>query len=426
MTTLSIINGRLIDPLNAIDEVTDIELDAGRIKAIGKGVGTQSKTIIDAKDMIVCPGLVDLCARLREPGDEHKADILSEAVAASAAGITTLCCPPDTDPVIDEPAVIDLINHKATSAAHSNVVTLGALTVGLEGERLAEMNALHDAGCVGVSNAHQPVENTVVLRRAYAYAANCGLTAHITPDDHWLSLGGCAHEGSIANRLGLTGIPVSAETTALARVIELIAESGVRAHIGRLSSAEGVEQIRRAKARGIPITADVSAHQLHLTEHDISNFNSDCHVLPPLRSRRDMEALRQGIIDGTIDAICSDHQPHDLDAKQSPFASTEPGISSLETLLPLVLKLVHEDVFDLNTAIRTLTTIPSNILGIDRGSLSVGDVADICIIDPGVEWQLQKSELLSRGKNTPFASWLFQGKSIHTIINGKPVISSVN
>lgn len=415
---ISIINGRLIDPQNHIDAVTNIEIKDGIVKALGKDAATNANTVIDATDKIVCPGIIDLCARLREPGEEHKASIKSETKAACKAGITTLCCPPDTDPVIDEPAVIDLINHKVNSAAHSQVVTLGALTIGLKGERLAEMWSLQAAGCVGVSNAHHPVDNTMVLRRAYAYAANCGFTVHITPDDHWLSSGGCANEGAIATRLGLQGIPISAETTALARVIELIAESGVRAHIGRLSSAQGVEQIRHAKARGLPITADVSAHQLHLTELDISNFNAHCHVLPPLRTQRDMEALRHAVADGTIDAICSDHQPHNRDAKQAPFASTEPGISALETLLPLTLKLADDGIVDIATAIRSLTATPANILGIDKGQLAAGATADLCIIDPHNEWQLTTENIHSRGKNTPFESWMLKGNAHCSIING--------
>ena len=418
---LKIINGRLIDSANAIDSITDIEIENGVIKTIGSKASSDTATVIDAKGKIVCPGLIDLCARLREPGEEHKARIKSETIAASTAGITTLCCPPDTDPVIDEPAVIDLINHKVSSAAHSHVVTLGALTVGLQGERLAEMGSLHAAGCVGVSNAHQAVDNTLVLRRAYAYAANCNLTVHITPDDHWLSKGGCANDGSIATRLGLQGIPVSAETTALARAIELIAESGVRAHIGRISSAQGVQQIRNAKNRGLPITADVSAHQLHLTELDISNFNANCHVLPPLRTQRDMEALRHAVADGTVDAICSDHQPHNPDAKQAPFASAEPGISALETLLPLTLKLVNENVIDINTAIKTLTSAPAQILGIDKGQLAVGAAADICIIDPDAEWRLETDKLRCHGKNTPFEGWMLEGRATHTLINGTAI-----
>ncbi len=424
MNRIVIRKGRVIDPASGMDAVRDIAIDNGRIEAIGESLTTgDTASVIDADGKIVIPGLVDLCARLREPGDEHKADIHSETLAASRAGITTLCIPPDTDPVIDEPAVIDLINHKSEHAAHCHIVTLGALTEGLAGERLAEMHALYAAGCVGVSNAHYPVDNTMVLRRAYAYAANCGFTVHITPDDHWLSHNGVAHEGTIATRLGLQGIPVSAETTALARVLELVKEAGVRAHIGRLSSAEGVAMIRRAKDRGLAVTADVSAHQLHLTEHDISTFNPNCHVLPPLRSHRDMEALRRGVADGSIDAICSDHQPHNIDAKQAPFASTEPGISALETLLPLTLKLVDDGVLGMSEAIAALSHRPASILELDRGRLEAGAPADLCVIDPGAEWQLDSSQLQSRGRNTPFEGWLFQGRVYHTVLDGAVIFT---
>ncbi len=420
MSHILIQNARLLDPHNNVDTTADIEIDNGVIKAIGETT-SNAATVIDASGKLVCPGLVDLCARLREPGEEHKADIHSETIAASRAGITTLCIPPDTDPVIDEPSVIDLINHKSEHAAHCNIVTLGALTEGLAGERLAEMAALREAGCVGVSNAHRPVDNTMVLRRAYAYAANCGFTVHITPDDHWLSKNGVAHEGAIATRLGLQGIPVSAETTALARVLELVAEAGVKAHIGRLSSAQGVDMIRRAKVRGLAVTADVSAHQLHLTEYDISTFNPNCHVLPPLRSQRDMEALRRGVADGTIDAICSDHQPHNIDAKQAPFASTQPGISALETLLPLTLKLVHDGVLELKTALAALTANPASILGLNCGQLQPGAPADLCIIDLNADWTFDSDAMHSRGRNTPFDGWMFQGRAVATLLNGEPV-----
>lgn len=419
MNRLHITKGRLIDPASQLNKKGDIYIADGNIIAIDKPPdGFSADQTIDANGLMVCPGLVDLCARLREPGAEHKADIRSETIAAAAAGITTLCCPPDTDPVIDEPAVVELINHKTENAAHSNVLVLGALTFGLKGEQLSEMSALQEAGCVGVSNARHPVENTLVLKRAYAYAANYDLTVFIEPDDHWLSAGGYAHEGSVASRLGLQGIPVSAETTALARALELVAETGVRAHFGRLSSASAVAMIRRAKADQLNITADVSAHQLHLTELDISSFNSACHVLPPLRTQRDLEALRQGVADGTIDAICSDHQPHDPDAKQGPFASTEPGISALDTLLPLCLRLVNDNVLDLESAIRALTHSPASILDAKLGQLSPGARADICIYDPKAEWQLDKTTMLSRGKNSPFLGWHFQGKTRHTIVAG--------
>jgi dihydroorotase len=419
LSRLLVSGGHLLDPATGLNRKGDVYIADGHIVSVDKSPdGFKADQTIDARGLAVSPGLVDLCARLREPGLEYKATINSESIAATTAGITTLCCPPDTDPVIDEPAVVELINHKTMNTAHSNVLMLGALTSGLKGELLSEMHALQIAGCVGVSNSRQPVENTLVLKRAYAYAANCGLTVFVEPDDHWLSQGGCAHDGTIASRLGLKGIPVSAETTALARALELVSETGVKAHFGRLSSASGVEMIRRAKENGLNITADVSAHQLHLTEHDISSFNSACHVLPPLRTKRDQEALLAGIADGTIDAICSDHQPHEPDAKQAPFAATQPGISSLETLLPLAMRLVEQQTLDLDSVIKAITSAPASILGINAGTLAVGAIADLCIFNRQDDWQLDESSMVSQGKNTPFIGWNFQSKVRHTIIGG--------
>ena len=427
MNTLCIKKGHLLDPATGLNHSGDIYIADGHIISVDKKPdGFKADQTIDATNLTVIPGMIDLSARLREPGQEHKATINSETIAAASAGITTLCCPPDTDPVIDEPAVVELINHKTLNAAHSNVVMLGALTAGLKGELLTEMHALKIAGCVGVSNSRYPVDNTLILKRAYLYAANCDLTVFIEPDDHWLSQGGCAHEGTIASRLGLKGIPVSAETTALARSLELVAETGVKAHFGRLSSASGVNMIRRAKADGMNITADVSAHQLHLSEMDTSSLNSAYHLQPPLRTQRDQEALHQGIIDGTIDAISSDHQPHEPDAKQAPFPATQPGISALETLLPLTLRLVENKVINIETAIRAITSAPASILNIKAGTLAVGATADICIFDHNTNWTLEESNLMSQCKNTPFIGWDFQARAKHTIIGGILVHSNTD
>ncbi len=426
MSNIIIKNGRLIDPANKLDQLADIQISNGKISAIEAGgpikAGNDTQTI-EAKGLTIIPGLVDCCARLREPGQENKATIHSETIAATRAGITTLCCPPDTSPVIDEPAVVELIHQKACNSGHSHVVTLGALTSGLHGEHLSEMYALQQAGCVGVSNSRNPVENSLILKRAFAYAATFDLRVFIEPDEHRLSIGGCAHEGKIATRLGLKGIPVSAETIAISRALELIAETGVSAHFGRLSSAHGAEMIARAKNEQLPITADVCAHQLYLTEQDISSFNSACHVIPPLRTQRDQEALHRAVADGTIDAICSDHQPHNLDAKQAPFASTEPGISALETLLPLCLRITQQSELTLSEIISKITDSPANILGINAGTLSVGADADICILDEDEDWQLDSESIHSRGKNTPFLGWNFQGKVKHTMVDGKLLFS---
>lgn len=426
MNNTIIKNGRLIDPANNVDQLADILITDGKIAAIepANTLDSQDNTqTIDASNLTVIPGLVDCCARVREPGLEHKATINSESIAATKAGITTLCCPPDTDPVIDEPAVVELINQKTAHAGHSQIVTLGALTNGLKGSHLSEMNALQQAGCVGLSNARYPIENTLILKRAYTYASTFNIRIFIEPDDHWLSKGGCAHEGKVATRLGLKGIPVSAETIAIARTLELVSETGASVHFGRLSSAQSVEMIARAKNEQLSVTADVSAHQLHLTEQDISSFNSACHVIPPLRTQRDQEALRNALANGTIDAICSDHQPHDTDAKQAPFASTEAGISTLETLLPLSLRLSQQTTLTTNEIIKKITCSPANILNINAGSLAIGDKADICIYDSDEDWQLTADAINSNGKNSPFINWDFQGKVKHTLINGKTLFS---
>ena len=330
--------------------------------------------------------------------------------------------PPDTHPVIDETAVVELISRKTKQSAQCKVVTLGALTAGLKGERLSEMVTLKDAGCVGVSNARKPLTSSLVMQRAFEYAATHNITVHVEANDPWLG-SGCAHEGAVAARLGLPPISTAAETAAIAHHLELMGDSGVRVHFGRLSCARSVDMINQARDRGLFVSADVAAHQLHLTEQDIAGFNSNCHVLPPLRSQRDMEALRLGIKNNIITAICSDHQPHDRDAKLAPFPTTEPGISALETLLPLTLKLVSEGHIDITTAIASLTCNPAHILGIDAGTLGVGKAADICIINLEAEWTFDANEMQSRGKNTPFSGWHFNGQVVHTLVDGKLVYS---
>lgn len=422
MTNILIKNARLIDPKNSRDEITDIYISNQMIAAIGSAPDnfTADETI-DAEDLWLIPGVVDLSARLREPGLEQKANILTETRAAASAGITTLCIPPDTDPVIDEPAVVELIHHKAKRAQQSHVHTLGALTAGLKGEHLSEMATLKEAGCLGVTNCKNPINNTLVLRRAFEYASTHNITVFLEAHEQHLSAKGCAHEGQVASRLGLTPIPYSAETVPIAQVLELIRDTDIRVHFGRISCARSIELISEAKANGLKVTCDVAAHQLHLTEMDISSFNSQCHVLPPLRTQRDMLALRRGIAEGVINCICSDHQPHEPDAKQAPFPSTEPGISAVETLLPLTLKLVADGQLTLSTAIASLTCNPAKILGLETGHLAVGSQANLCLINPEKEWIFSTSEMLSHGKNTPFSGWNFKGKVVRTMICGDSV-----
>ena len=424
MSRIHIRNGHLIDPANQRDRIGDVFIAAGKIVAIDKAPdGFVANHEIDASGCWVFPGLVDLRARLREPGQEHKGTIASETRAAASAGITTLCIPPDTQPIIDTPAVVELIHRRAEAAGQAKVVTLGALTVGLTGEHLSEMVQLKQAGCVGMTNLDHPINESQIMRRAMEYAASNNITVFINAEDEDLAGSGYAHEGQISTRLGLKGIPETAEALAVSRKLMLIEQTGVRAHFCQLSSARAVQMIKRAQYDGLLVTADVSAHQLHLTEMDIGYFDSNCHVLPPLRTQRDRDGLRAGLQEDTISAICSDHQPHDRDAKLAPFGETEPGISALETLLPLSLRLVEEGVLTRSDVIARLTCQPASILNIPAGSLNLGHAADICIFDPAQRWSLSEDDMLSQGHNTPFIGWEFNGRVRQTLVDGKIIFN---
>jgi dihydroorotase len=415
--------GRLIDPAHGIDGKKDLYIDG---KGFVAGVGTAPRGFkasrrIDATGKVVCPGLIDLRARPREPGLEYKATLESETRAAVSAGITTLCCPPDTHPVIDTPAMAQMIQSRAWRFGMAFIHPLGALTQNLEGKLLTDMEALDEAGCVGFTNALQPVTDTQVMRRAMEYAASFDLTVFLHALDPWLAAHGCMHEGEVSTRLGLPGIPEAAETSAIARDLALIEQTGCRAHFGGLTSARAVAMIGEARKRGLPVTADVAAHSLHLTEHDIDDFNTQCRVIPPLRSKKDREALRRAVKSSTVNAICSDHQPHEPDAKLAPFCEAEPGISALETLLPLTLRLVEEDVLEMSEALASVTSSPAKILGVDAGHLGIGATADVCIFDPKARWTLTESDFTSRGRNSPFLGWELSGRVTHTLVGGKVV-----
>ncbi|MEC9413781.1 MAG: dihydroorotase [Pseudomonadota bacterium] len=415
-------NGRVIDPASQFDARQDVYISDGKVIAIGEQLdGFEADKTIDATGLIVCPGLIDLSVRLREPGQEHTATILTETKSAAAGGITTVCVPPDTAPVIDNPTVVELIEDRAKKSGRSMVLTMGAMTQNLNSELLAEMARLKAAGCVGISNGLSPIKNSVILQRAMAYAATLDMTVFITPADPWLQSQGCVHEGAVSSRLGLGGIAESAETIAVSRDLILIEQTGVRAHFHNLSTAKAVKLIRDAQNRGLPVTADVSAHHLHLSEHDLGNYDALSHVLPPFRSIRDREQLQQGVRDGVISAISSHHQPLDKDDKLGPFAETKPGISGLETLLPLTMKLVEDDEVNLHTALAALTCNPADILGIDSGQLKVGATADICLIDPDSEYECQPLNFVSAGKNSPFEGWLFNHQVSHTLFHGRLV-----
>lgn len=415
--------GRLIDPANHVDGAHDVYIDGqGFVVGIGQAPADfKAKRTIDARGKIVCPGLVDLRARLREPGLEYKATLESELRAAVAAGITTLCCPPDTRPVIETPAMVQMIQSRAWRLGLAFIHPIGALTVSLKGEQLSDMEALDEAGCVGFTNALEPITDTLVMRRAMEYAASFDLTVFLHSEDPWLKCNGCMHEGEVSARLGLPGIPEAAETVGIARDLALIEQTRVRAHFCGLSTARGVAMVLDAQRRGLPVTADVTAHHLHLTEHDIGDFNTLCHVQPPLRSRGDRDGLRQGLAAGAIAAICSDHQPHEPDAKLAPFSDAAPGVSALETLLPLTLKLVDDNVVSLPEAIALLTQRPADILGVEIGRLGVGTTADVCIFDPDARWTLTAATIVSRGRNSPFLGRELRGQVTHTLVGGQVV-----
>ncbi|HEY7741830.1 MAG TPA: dihydroorotase, partial [Burkholderiales bacterium] len=382
--------GRLIDPRSGVDAMKDVFIAAGKIVAIGAPPnGFAPNRVIDAAGLIVGPGLVDLAARLREPGLEYLATLESEMEAAIAGGVTSLACPPDTDPPLDEPGLVEMLKYRAQSLNQAHVYPVGALTEGLKGERLTEMAELTDAGCVAFSQAEAPFADSQVLCHALQYAATFGFPVWLRPQDSALARGGVAHDGPVATRCGLPGIPVCAETVALSTMLILARETGARVHFARLSSAEGVERVRQAKREGLPVTCDIAIHQAHLTEMDIGYFDSNCRLDPPLRSQRDRDALRAALADGTADALCSDHTPVDADVKQLPFAEAEAGATGLELMLPLTLKWAEEAKVKLPAALSRITADAARVLGIDAGHLAAGSAADICLFDPERQWKIE-------------------------------------
>lgn len=418
-------NGRLIDPKNGIDAQQDLFIAAGKVVGIGQAPADfNPNQVIDASGLVVCPGLVDISARLREPGYEYKATLESEMLAAAAGGVTSLACPPDTDPVLDEPGLVEMLKHRARQLNLAHVYPLGALTRQLQGAMLTEMCELTEAGCVGFSQADKPITDTLVLWRAMQYAATFGFTVWLHPQDSYLAANGVAHDGEVAARLGLRPIPAAAETVALATMLRLARETGARLHICRLSAAESVDMIAAAKTQGLPVTCDIAANHLHLTEYDIGFFDANSHLHPPLRSQRDKDALRQGLADGTIDAVCSDHTPVDEDAKLLPFGEAEAGATGLELLLPLTLKWADEQGLSLSDAIAGITSKPAAILGLKSGHLGLQAAADVCIFDPAQYWKIEPRALKSQGKNTPFNGMELAGKVRYTMLDGNIIYKS--
>jgi len=419
---ITIAGARLIDPASGLDRVEALHLAQGRIAAMGDAPqGFVAERRIEAAGLVVCPGLIDLSARLREPGFEYKATLESEMQAALAGGVTSLLCPPDTDPVLDEPGLVEMLKHRARSLDQAHLYPLGALTIGLRGEVLTEMAELAEAGCVGFSQANEAVADTQVLARAMQYARSFGYTVWIQPQDPHLSRGGVAHSGPVSGRLGLSGVPVTAETVALHTLFELVRTNGCRVHLCRISSARGVELLREARREGLPVTADVAVHHLHLTDVDIGFFDSNCRVVPPFRTQRDRDALCAALADGTIDAVCSDHTPVDDDAKLLPFGEAEPGVTGLELLLPLTLSWAQRQGVPLVKALSRLTVDAARIAGCEGGQLAVGAPADLCIFDPGQAWVVSPSSLRSQGHHTPFIHREVLGRVKYTLVSGRVV-----
>lgn len=414
--------GRLIDPANDIDKITDIYLADGKVASVGDAPDNfVAEKIIEAKGSWVLPGLVDCSTRLREPGLTQKGTIASETQAAASRGITHLCCWPDTSPCLDSTTVVERIQQQAKAAGFAHVYPLGALTTGLAGTQLADLLALQQAGCPALTNAQHPIHSALVLLQSYQYAANADLLVVIRPEEPDLYAGTVAHEGDVSTRLGLPSSPDCAETIAVTKHLQLIEHTKVRAHFSALSSGKAVALIAEAQKQGLSVSADTAVHHLHLSDRDVCNFDSNCHLRPPLRTMRDREALVQGICDGVITAICSDHQPHEETAKLAPFGDSEPGLSGLETLLCLTLSLVRNSHIPLSTAIRALTIGPANNFGLSAGSLGVGDSANLCILEPEAEWTVGHDTLKSHGKNTPFFGWSLLGQVTYTICAGRLV-----
>lgn len=411
--SIHIKGGRLIDPKNGIDAASDLFIANGRVVAVGqKPHDFQAARTIDASGKVVCPGLVDLSTRL--------AGVESELLAAVAGGVTSVACPPDTKPPLDEPGLVERLIRRSEAIGLARVFPIGALTQQLAGEKLSEMISLTRAGCISFSQAKKPVFDTQVLLRAMQYAATFDYAIRLQPQDHYLARDGVAHDGEVASRLGLTGIPVSAETVAIATALQLAKATGVRLHLARLSSAAGVDMVREAKQSGLKVSCDVAIHHLHLSDADIGYFDSRMRMDPPLRALSDRDALRAAVADG-VAAVCSDHTPVDEDGKQLPFAESVPGAVGLELLLPLILKLAAEDHLPLIGALARVTCDPAAIMGVEAGSLAVGSIADVCVFDPDSSWTVTPESLRSQGKNTPFLGSEMTGRVCTTLVGGRVV-----
>lgn len=414
-------SGRVVDPKNAIDEKLDVLIVDGKIAEVASNIDAGDAEIINAAGLLVTPGLIDMHVHLRDPGLEYKEDIITGTKAAAAGGVTSVACMPNTKPVIDNLAVVRYVIAKAREQGSANVFPIASVTQGMKGDLLSEMGELKEGGCVGFSDDGLPVKDGEMMRRALEYANTFDAPIFSHAEDLSLVAGGAMNEGPISTELGLKGIPWVAEDAATARDIMLAEFTSARLHVCHVSTRGSVELVRQAKARGVRVTCEATPHHFTLTDEAVRGYNTNAKMNPPLRSQEDVDAVREGLEDGTIDAIATDHAPHHHDEKNVEFAIALNGIIGLETLLPLTLKLVGEKVLTLSQAVALMTCNPAAILGIDRGSLAVGCVADMTLINPNREWTVEASELQSKSKNSPWIGTTMKGCAVRTILAGKTV-----
>ena len=418
--------GRVIDP-GRVNGPADVLIENGKIVAVGQkldppaGKADPSTTIIDARGKLVLPGLVDLHVHLREPGFEYKDTIQTGTAAAVAGGFTSVCCMPNTSPVNDNQSITEFILEQARLAGNAHVFPVGAITKGSEGKELAEIGELRHAGCVAISDDGQPVMNSLIMRRAMEYALAFDLPVIDHCEDLHLSEGGCMNEGLVSTQLGLPGIPSAAEDVMVARNLALAELTTARLHLAHLSTAGSVRMVRAAKSRGIRVTAEVCPHHFSLTEEAVRGFNTHAKINPPLRTWQDVQAIKEGLRDGTIDVIATDHAPHAVQDKQQQFAAAPNGIVGLETALPLTLALVEEGILSLEAAVAKLTIEPARAFGLSKGSLAPGADADVVMVDPEAQWEVDPARFRSKSRNTPFAGWKVKGRVITTIVAGRVV-----
>jgi dihydroorotase len=421
--------GRVIDPARGLDGTADVLLKGGIVAQVGPGVAkaiTSGVRVIDVAGAWVVPGLIDLHTHLREPGQEYKEDIATGTRAAAAGGFTAVCAMPNTVPVNDTRAVTELIVKRAAEVGVVRVYPVGAISKGSKGESLAEMGELKEAGCVAVSDDGHPVMNAELMRRAMEYARTFGLTIVQHCEDLTLSAGGSMNEGVVSTRAGIRAQPAAAESSMVARDIELCALTGARYHVAHISSAESVRLVREAKKRGLPVTCEVTPHHLTLTDEACATYDTHCKCNPPLRAAEDVEAVRVGLADGTIDAVATDHAPHSPVEKDVEFEQAAFGVVGLETAVPLVLDLVHEGRLSPADFVRRLSVGPAAAFGLRGGSLAEGRLADVTVIDPEVTWTVKPARLRSKSHNTPFSGRKMKGRVTLTIVGGRIVYSGEN